>query len=65
MNSKTTFSKAQLEEVQRIIERYPSGKQKSALIPVLHLAQEEWGGWLPVEALDYVASLLSLESIEV
>lgn len=65
MNSKTTFSKAQLEEVQRIIERYPSGKQKSAVIPVLHLAQEEWGGWLPVEALDYVASLLSLESIEV
>ena len=41
MNSKTTFSRAQLEEVQRIVERYPSGKQKSALIPVLHLAQEE------------------------
>ena len=59
------FSEDKLKEVQRIISFYPEGKQKSAVIPVLHLAQEEFGGWLSVEAMDYVASLLQLEPIEV
>src|SRR3954471_19039496 len=60
-----TFSSDKLNKVQEIIARYPVGKQKSALLPVLHLAQEEYGGWLSVEAMDYVASLLKLEPIEV
>lgn len=59
------FSDTKLAEVQRIIARYPEGKQKSALIPVLHLAQEEFGGWLSTETMDYVASILQLEPIEV
>lgn len=45
--------------------RYPDGKQKSAVIPVLHIAQAENGGWLSVEAMDYVAELLSILPIEV
>jgi len=59
------FSDDKLAEVNRIIARYPEGKQKSALIPVLHLAQQENGGWLSAEAMDYVASLLNLLPIEV
>src|SRR3954462_1354008 len=59
------FSEAKLNKVKEIMARYPAGKQKSALLPVLHLAQEEFGGWLSVESMDYVASLLSLEPIEV
>lgn len=59
------FSDDKLKEVQRIISFYPEGKQKSALIPVLHLAQQEFGGWLDVPVMDYVASLLNLTSIEV
>jgi NADH-quinone oxidoreductase subunit E len=59
------FSDDKLKEVQQIIERYPKGRQKSAVIPVLHLAQEEFGGWLSAETMDYVASLLSIEPIEV
>jgi NADH-quinone oxidoreductase subunit E len=59
------FSDKKLQEVQKIIARYPEGKQKSALIPVLHLAQEESGGWLDAPVMDYVASLLNLTSIEV
>lgn len=51
--------------MQEIIARYPEGKQKSALLPVLHLAQEEFGGWLSTDTMDYVASLLRLEPIEV
>lgn len=59
------FSEEKLVRVQEIIARYPEGKQKSALIPILHLAQEENGGWLSVEAMDYVAGLLQLTPIEV
>ncbi len=52
------FSEEKLTKVNEIILRYPEGKQKSALIPLLHIAQEEFGGWLSVETMDYVASLL-------
>jgi NADH-quinone oxidoreductase subunit E len=59
------FSQEKLKEVQRIISFYPEGKQKSAVIPVLHLAQKEFGGWLSVDTMDYVASLLNMLPIEV
>jgi NADH-quinone oxidoreductase subunit E len=59
------FSEEKIKKVREIVDRYPEGKQKSALLPVLHLAQEENGGWLSVEAMDHVAELLSLKPIEV
>jgi NADH-quinone oxidoreductase subunit E len=59
------FSEEKLQKANEIIARYPQGKQKSALIPLLHLAQEENNGWLSTEAMDYVASLLQLKPIEV
>jgi NADH-quinone oxidoreductase subunit E len=59
------FSEAQLAEVNRLVARYPEGKQKSALLPVLHLAQDSFGGWLSGETMDYVAELLHISSIEV
>ena len=59
------FNEKAMSRVNEIIARYPEGKQKSALLPVLHLAQEEFGGWLSTESLDYVASLLGLSPIEV
>jgi NADH-quinone oxidoreductase subunit E len=59
------FSEAQLAEVKRLVARYPEGKQKSALLPVLHLAQDSFGGWLSSETMDYVAELLQITPIEV
>jgi NADH-quinone oxidoreductase subunit E len=59
------FSPESLALVQKIIARYPQGRQKSALIPMLHLAQSEFDGWLSVPVMDYVASLLSIKPIEV
>lgn len=53
------------DKAHEIIARYPEGKQKSALIPLLHLAQEQNGGWLSAEAMDHVAELLQLKPIEV
>jgi NADH-quinone oxidoreductase subunit E len=58
------FSEEKLKKVSEIIACYPEGKQKSALLPVLHLAQEQFG-WLSAETMDYVAALLSLEPVEV
>jgi len=59
------FSEDKLQKVKEIVSRYPAGKQKSALIPVLHVAQDNFGGWLDAPVMDYVASLLQLEPIEV
>ncbi len=59
------FSEQKLAKVSEIISRYPVGKQKSALLPVLHMAQDEFGGWLDVPVMDYVATLLNIEPIEV
>ncbi len=59
------FKETSLKKVAEIIARYPEGKQKSALLPVLHLAQVEFGGWLDVPVMDYVATLLNIEPIEV
>jgi len=59
------FSEEKLNKVSEIIQRYPEGRQKSALLPVLHLAQDEFGGWLDTPVMDYVATLLNIEPIEV
>ena len=59
------FSDEKLNKVSEIIKRYPQGKQKSALLPILHLAQDEFGGWLDTPVMDYVAVLLQIEPIEV
>ncbi|MCB0699881.1 MAG: NAD(P)H-dependent oxidoreductase subunit E [Chitinophagales bacterium] len=59
------FSEEKLNKVKEIMARYPEGKQKSAVIPVLHIAQEEFDGWLDVSVMDYVAELLNITPIEV
>lgn len=51
--------------IHKIIGRYPEGKQKSALLPVLHIAQAEFEGWLSPAVMDKVAEILSIQPIEV
>jgi NADH-quinone oxidoreductase subunit E len=59
------FSPEALAKAQEIMKRYPDGKSKSALIPILHLAQAEFDGWLSAPVMDYVASILNIKPIEV
>jgi NADH-quinone oxidoreductase subunit E len=59
------FSEDKLKQVDEMISHYPEGKQKSALLPLLHLVQKENGGWLSSEAMDYAAELLKIAPIEV
>ena len=58
------FSSALLANFDEIVKRYPDGKQKSALLPILHIVQAELG-WTSVPAMDKVAEYLNIEPIEV
>ncbi|SHG98805.1 NADH-quinone oxidoreductase subunit NuoE family protein [Pedobacter caeni] len=58
------FSAALIEKAEEIVKRYPEGKQKSALLPILHEVQAELG-WLSPNAMDKIAEFLSIEPIEV
>lgn len=64
-NKDIAFSDQALALARKMMSRYPEGKQKSAILPVLHLAQAEFGGWLSVPVMDYIASLLDIQPIEV
>jgi NADH-quinone oxidoreductase subunit E len=59
------FPPDKLAKVKELISHYPEGKQKSAILPVLHLAQENFGGFLSTETMDYVAELLNILPVEV
>ena len=59
------FSEEANKRIQEIITHYPEGKQKSALIPILHIAQEQSNGWLDVPVLDHVAEILNILPVEV
>jgi NADH-quinone oxidoreductase subunit E len=59
------FNTEKMAEVQGIIKQFPEGKHKSAILRILHIAEEEFGGWLSPETMDYVAEILNIEAIEV
>lgn len=59
------FSGAGKARCDEIIARYPEGRQQSAVIPLLDLAQRECGGWLPTAALEHVADRLGMPNIRV
>lgn len=63
-NQPVQFSTALLEQFAAIVERYPKGKQKSGLLPILHAVQAEYG-WLSTPAMDRVAEYLEIQPIEV
>jgi NADH-quinone oxidoreductase subunit E len=63
--SEVVFSDEATELIKKILGRYPEGKQKSAILPLLHLAQAEFGGWLSVPVMDKVAEILNILPIEV
>ncbi|HKG08083.1 MAG TPA: NAD(P)H-dependent oxidoreductase subunit E [Pedobacter sp.] len=58
------FSSALISKCDEIVKRYPEGKHKSALLPILHEVQAELG-WLSTDAMDKIAAYLDILSIEV
>lgn len=63
-NQIVEFSSELLEKFGEIVDRYPEGKQKSALLPILHVIQAEFG-WVSEDAMDKVAAFLQIKPIEV
>jgi NADH-quinone oxidoreductase subunit E len=59
------FSKENLKKAKEYISKYPAGKQRSAILPLLDLAQRQNGGWLSQPALDYVGVMLDVPFIKV
>jgi len=57
------FSEENLAWCKKVIGRYPSGRQQSAVIPILWRAQEQQGGWLTEAAIRYVADMLDMPHI--
>jgi len=57
------FSKANLEWAKAQLAKYPEGRQRSAIIPLLWRAQEQAGGWLPEAAIRYVSEFLGMAHI--
>jgi len=63
-NEHVTFSPDLLAKFGEVVSRYPEGKQKSGLLPILHLVQAEYG-WVSADAMDKIAMYLNILPIEV
>ena len=59
------FTPENLERAKAYIAKYPPGRQASAVLPLLDLAQRQAGGWLPLAAMHHVADLLEMPKIRV
>jgi NADH-quinone oxidoreductase E subunit len=59
------FTPENLERAKRIIAKYPPGKQQSAVMPLLDLAQRQHDNWLPIAAMEYIARMLEMAPIRV
>lgn len=59
------WSAETIARMKELTGHYPEGREKSALVPILHLVQDENGGWLNTEVMDRVAGFLKITPIEV
>ena len=59
------FNKKNIEEANSIIKNYPDGKQQSAVMAFLYLAQKQNDNWIPLAAMKYIGKLLSIPYIKV
>ena len=59
------FSKENEAEIKRVIAKYPKGRQASAVMPLLGLAQRQHDNWIPMKAIELIASKLDMAEIRV
>ena len=59
------FSEENLYKSKKIIEKYPKGKQGSAVMPLLYLVQKQNDNWVPLKAMKYLARMLQIPYIQV
>ena len=59
------FSEKNLKKVAQILNRYPEKNKKSAVMPLLYLAQKQNDNWIPLAAMKYIAKYLVMPYISV
>ena len=59
------FNSSSLEEANKIIARYPKGKQQSAVMALLYIAQRQNNNWIPLAAMKHIAKFLNMPYIKV
>ncbi|OHC75890.1 MAG: NADH dehydrogenase [Rhodospirillales bacterium RIFCSPLOWO2_12_FULL_58_28] len=59
------FTEENVKKADEYVAKYPKGRQASAVMPLLYLAQRQNDNWLPPAAMDYVAEFLGMEPIRV
>ena len=59
------FNSSSLEEAHKIVSKYPKGKQQSAVMALLYIAQKQNENWIPLAAMKYIAKFLNMPYIKV
>ena len=59
------FSDKSLEAANKIVSNYPDGKQQSAVMALLYIAQKQNENWIPLQAMKYIAKFLDMPYIKV
>ena len=59
------FSENSLKAANQIVKNYPEGKQQSAVMALLYIAQRQHDNWIPLSAMKYVAKFLKMPYIKV
>ena len=59
------FSTENIKKVEEIFKKYPDKNKKSAVMPLLYLAQKQNENWIPLAAMKYIANYLSMPYISV
>ena len=59
------FSQDNLDEIKKIISKYPKGRQQSAVMSLLYIAQGQNDNWIPLSAMKCIAKLLNMPYIKV
>ena len=59
------FNDNSLKSANRILENYPKGKQQSAVMALLYIAQRQNNNWIPLAAMKYIAKFLKMPYIKV
>ena len=59
------FNFSSLEAAKTIVSKYPKGKQQSAVMALLYIAQKQNNNWIPLAAMKYIANYLSMPYISV
>jgi len=62
---KFKFNEKSLNEAEKIISNYPKGKQQSAVMALLYIAQRQNDNWIPLSAMKYIANKLEMPYIKV